>query len=121
MTRSGASLEPVVNVDADSRIASLLARWEQLKAQSTRPSVEELCRDSPELTDEIWRRIWMLDTAGRGSDTEAAESLTIAGGESSSRARAIDAPLAIGRYRIVGRLGAGACLTGSWRTTLRRR
>ena len=108
MTRSGTSLELLVNVDADSRIESLLARWEQLKAQGTRPSVEELCRDCPELTDEIRRRIWMLDTAGRGSDTEAAESLTTPGGESSSPASALDAPLTIGRYRIVGRLGAGA-------------
>jgi eukaryotic-like serine/threonine-protein kinase len=95
-------------VDADCRIESLLARWEQLKAQGTRPSVEELCRDCRELTDEIRRRIWMLDTAGRGSDTEAAESLTTSGGESTSPARALDAPLTIGRYRIVGRLGAGA-------------
>ena len=108
MTRSGTSLELLVNVDADTRIESLLARWEQLNAQGTRPAVEELCRDCPELADEIRRRTWMLNTVGGGSDTEAAESLTASGGESFSPARATGAPVTIGRYRIVGRLGAGA-------------
>src|SRR5262245_6625039 len=47
-------------MSADTRVDELLAQWEELRRQGRAPSVEELCRDSPELADELARRVQRL-------------------------------------------------------------
>ncbi len=44
----------------DDRIQELLERWDDLRQQGEELSVEELCRDCPELADEVRRRIEAL-------------------------------------------------------------
>jgi hypothetical protein len=106
--REGLLPDGRITVDTDPRIESLLARWDDLKAQGLLPSVEELCRDCPELVAELRRRIWVRDNAHFVSDTDATESLRASGDQPSSPSSTPEVPAAIGRYRVVDRLGAGA-------------
>ena len=45
---------------ADERLDALLLRWEELVEQGRPASPEELCRDCPELLDELSRRVRAL-------------------------------------------------------------
>jgi hypothetical protein len=46
---------------ADDRLTDLLLQWEELREQGRPVSAEELCRDCPELLDEVRRRLRFLD------------------------------------------------------------
>src|SRR5262245_9066680 len=48
-----------------SPVDELLRRWQDLCAQGPPPSAEELCRDRPELLDELRRRLVALETTTR--------------------------------------------------------
>jgi serine/threonine protein kinase/tetratricopeptide (TPR) repeat protein len=46
----------------DSRLPELLLRWEQLRAHGQEPIPEELCRDCPELVEELCKAVRVLQT-----------------------------------------------------------
>jgi tetratricopeptide (TPR) repeat protein len=56
-------------MSADPRVDDLLLCWEKLRQQGHTVSVEELCRDCPELIDEVRRRIEALDGVPRAAPT----------------------------------------------------
>jgi serine/threonine-protein kinase len=45
----------------DPRLSDLLVRWEELREQGQPAAVEELCRDFPELAEELRRRVRALE------------------------------------------------------------
>jgi len=95
-------------VETDPRIENLLVRWQELKDQGLEPSVEDVCRDCPELTAELRECVRAIDNVHQISDTELTGSFRRAGGEASSDSSAVPIPAAIGRYRVQTRLGEGA-------------
>src|SRR5262249_43343835 len=54
---------------ASDRVEDLLLRWEELSERGEPGTPEELCRDCPELLDELRRRIRVLQTLNRALDT----------------------------------------------------
>ncbi len=48
-------------MSSDHRLTELLIRWEELQEQGQAASVDELCRDCPELADELRRRVRILE------------------------------------------------------------
>ena len=61
----------------DSRVTELLIDWDEARARGENISIDELCRDCPELADEVAERIEALramqsalDTATDGTDTD---------------------------------------------------
>jgi serine/threonine-protein kinase len=61
-------------------VSELLLRWEELRARGQPPSAEELCRDRPELVDEVRRHIRALEAvyrvpAGRSGQAETLAAL----------------------------------------------
>jgi eukaryotic-like serine/threonine-protein kinase len=97
-------------VAADPRVENLLVSWQELEDQGRKASVEELCRDCPELAGELRRCIQAIDDARRVqiSETELTGSFRRAGGQASSTPSAVAVPAAIDRYRVLSRLGEGA-------------
>jgi serine/threonine protein kinase len=94
-------------VATDARIERLLIRWQEQKDQGLDPSAEEICRDCPELIDELRRCIREIDNVQQVSDTEATALFRRPGGQVSSAPSSVSMPAAIGRYRVLGRLGEG--------------
>ncbi len=47
------------SADTDDQFHDILDRWEDLRQQGQEPSVEELCRDAPYLTERVrdWVRV----------------------------------------------------------------
>ncbi len=95
-------------VGTDPRIENLLVRWQELKDQGLEPSVEELCRDCPELTSELRRCVRASENVHQISDTELIGSPQSAGGQGSDAPSAVPIPTVIDRYRVQSRLGEGA-------------
>jgi serine/threonine protein kinase/formylglycine-generating enzyme required for sulfatase activity len=97
-------------VAADPRVENLLVRWQELEDQGREASVEELCRDCPELAGELRRCIQAIHDARRVqiSYTELTGSFRSAEGRASSTPSADPLPAAIGRYRVLSRIGEGA-------------
>lgn len=76
----------------DDRLSELLLRWEESRDEGRPISVEELCRDCPELFDELKRRIAVLDSVN------AVLASTPDGGDPISHARqSSDAAAELGR------------------------
>jgi len=94
-------------VESDGRIQSLFVRWQELKERGLEPSVEELCRDCPELIAELRRFIEAAENARRVFDADLTGSFRGPGGEATSAPSAVVTPAAIGRYRVLGLLGQG--------------
>ncbi len=97
-------------MDADDRIDELLDRWEELKAAGTQVTPEELCRDCPELLEEVRRNIralqWVPDRVRPGEDQS--EMLTFSSQDSEGRKiEHSPVPTTLGRYRLESPLGAG--------------
>src|SRR6516162_722359 len=55
----------------DDRLMDLLLRWEELREQGRLVSAEELCRDCPELLDEVRRRLRFLGAVRADAEPEA--------------------------------------------------
>lgn len=83
-------------MSVEERIEDLILRWQQLQNQGRSVTPEQLCRDCPELLDELRRRIQSL-TAAIDSERTVAE-----GGELSPlSARTVPG------YELLGELGRG--------------
>jgi serine/threonine protein kinase len=87
------------------RIRELLLRWDVLREQGQHVSAEELCRDCPDLVDEVRRRIAVLEVMYRipnGAD------LTGVTRHEASAAGAGGAPLPqVAGHEMLGVLGSG--------------
>jgi WD40 repeat protein len=89
----------------ESRIEDLLSRWEQLKRAGQTVSPEELCRDCPELLEEVRRRVGVLeyfDQQAPSSTTDDKQSEDRP--EPAGRA---PLPASLGRYRLEELRGEG--------------
>lgn len=85
----------------DFRIADLLLRWEQLRAQGDAVAPEELCRDCPDLLDEFIKGMRALQTIHTLHGTPQ---------ESAGPAPLLTAPAglpAVRDYQVLGELGHG--------------
>jgi serine/threonine-protein kinase len=58
-------------------IDEILLRWDELREEGSAPSAEALCRDCPELRDEVSRRIAMLEAMYRVPNGSAIRADTI--------------------------------------------
>ncbi len=99
-------------MSVDERLEDLLLRWEELQEQGQLVTPEELCRDCPELLDELRRRIQELqtlnpalaaaDAAPTGAETtDMVQTIVEDSGSALRRARAVPG------YEILGELGRG--------------
>lgn len=86
----------------DSRIQELLTIWEEA---ATKPSAEELCRNCPELLDEMRRHLVNLGAADQIMAREPNAGAGERAGGSPSSAPVV--PGQIGDYEILGLLGQG--------------
>src|SRR5215472_14202738 len=95
----------------DDRLVELLLRWEELRDQGQLISAEELCRDCPELLEEVRRRLKnfpiMAPIGGPNAETRnivpPASLQTVSGNEANQAAQGRTIP----GYEIVGELGRG--------------
>jgi|GEM_PF-5371120 len=92
----------------DTRLHELLERWHMLREQGQVLSPEDLCRDCPELLDEISRRLPTLEGGVLSGNAEASAALTAtqpaaaeANGEVPPFARLVEG------YTLVAELGRG--------------
>src|SRR5262249_56418266 len=96
----------------DDRLMDLLLQWEELREQGWLVSAEELCRDCPELLDEVRRRLRFLDgvrpegepEAGPTRVLDAAASLQTVSGDQPAGSRG---GATVPGYEILGALGRG--------------
>src|SRR6516164_9728889 len=97
---------------ADDRLMDLLLQWEELREQGRLVSAEELCRDCPELLDEVRRRLRFLGAvqpeaepgAGATKILDAPVSLqTVSGDQPAGPGGGAPLP----GYEVLGELGRG--------------
>jgi WD40 repeat protein/predicted Ser/Thr protein kinase len=99
-------------MSVEERLADLLLRWDELKEEGQPITPEELCRDCPELLDELRRHIEALqslnpalaaaDNPATGAETTAlAHTIVEDSGSALRRARSVPG------YEILGELGRG--------------
>lgn len=89
----------------DPQIADLLLRWEQLRAQGQIVTPAELCRDCPDLIDDLVDGLRSLQTTFHTLHGTPQEPI---GSATSAQARPVLAGLpAIGDYQVLGELGHG--------------
>jgi hypothetical protein len=93
--------------DTDDQFHDLLDRWEDLRDQGKEPSVEELCRDAPYLTERVrdWVRVlrtsdWMCRRADEVADETIGEAGTLTAEEK-------DKHRTLGEYALLDELGSG--------------
>lgn len=80
----------------EDRLADLLVRWEERREQGQEVSAQELCRDCPELAQELDRRITALKaTAWLDKPIPAATTFQDRRGDPPATARTL-----AGRYRL---------------------
>ncbi len=89
-------------MSADPRLTDLVSRWERLRGEGATASVESLCRDCPELADQLREQILALE----GTDACTAPN-TPCGASSPPQVRSDPLPAKLGRYSVEARLGAG--------------
>src|SRR3989304_466289 len=93
-------------MSGNSRLEELLDRWEDLRKLRHTVSPEELCRESPELLDELRQRIQDLESIDAFITTqdhqENHHSTPNKGGRSP-----VQLPYEFGRYRILKSIGRG--------------
>src|SRR5438067_276594 len=89
-----------------AQIDALVVRYEELQAQNTPVSAEELCREHPELLDELKRQLRVLESMNAllGEDSSAALSPTASrdmAGTSASGTTPSEALSTGSRYRVL--------------------
>jgi serine/threonine protein kinase len=84
-------------------VSELLLRWEELRAEGRVVSAEELCRDQPEVIDEVRRHIRALEAVYRIPRGASVSSQTPVLPPGLSEPRAVQVP----GYAILGELGRG--------------
>jgi serine/threonine protein kinase len=92
---------------ADDQFRDLLDRWEELREQGQDPSVEELCRGAPHLTERLreWTRVlrmsdWMCQPADKVADETFGEAGVLTAAEK-------DRHRTLGEYDLLEELGGG--------------
>src|SRR4051812_3161109 len=103
----------------DARVGQLVERWQSLQARGEDTSVEDLCRDCPELLDDLRRALHEPSDAGSEVDT-ARTSMPEAGAEAIASGDATEGlfdffdpprgPGEIGRlgpYQVIRLIGSG--------------
>src|SRR5262245_47648371 len=92
---------------SSDRIDDLLLLWEELSERSEPVTPEGLCRDCPELLDELRRRVRALQALssalGSPSTAGAAATSDVAPGAAPAEPRPTNVP----GYEILGELGRG--------------
>ena len=90
---------------SESDVSVLLLRWRELARQGPPPAPEEICKDSPELLDELKRRIAAVQSMERIMGV-VGESATIAGPTTNGSSPPLECP-AVPGYEMLGVLGQG--------------
>src|SRR5262245_38900221 len=85
----------------DPRVSELLERWQELRAQGTDPTAEELCRTCPELTERVRQGIKALRAFDSLAD--APNRSTVTDGSRHERTP----PPAVAGFEILDVLGEG--------------
>ena len=99
-------------MSVDHRLMDLLLQWEELREQGRLVSAEELCRDCPELLDEVRRRLRFLG-AVRPEGEPGAAATKILDAPASLQTVSGDQPAGsrggatVPGYEILGELGRG--------------
>jgi len=85
----------------------LLDRWEELRDAGQEPDIDELCRDSPQLAEQLreWTRVLKLSDWLRAPADEAAAD-TFGGGQTQAGVD-LERHRVIGEYLLLEELGAG--------------
>ncbi len=87
----------------DPRLADLLLRWEQLRVQGQVITPEEMCRDCPDLTEQLLDRMTALQTSHSLHSTPDERGANQTG---PNQANALGLPV-VGNYQILSELGQG--------------
>ena len=94
-------------MERDDKFDELLDRWEELREAGTPVSPEELCRDCPELLDDVRRQVeamlWVPLPAGPDGNLLSFSSHDAAG----RKVPQPPVPTTLGRYRLESPIGAG--------------
>ena len=93
----------------DSRLLDLLERWESLCDQGKLVPPEELCRDCPDLLEEVKRRIddLLALKAKLNTNVEAGASSAVPWPDAEVAARSLEGCPRVPGYEILGVLGRG--------------
>ena len=86
----------------DPRLADLLLRWEQHRVQGQAITPQEMCRDCPELTEQLVDRMSALQTSHSLHSTPDERGSHLTG----TQANAVGLPV-VGDYQILSELGRG--------------
>jgi serine/threonine-protein kinase len=103
-------------MSVDQRVLDLVLRYEELASQGQPLTPEELCRDCPELLDELRRRLASLGAINPLLDTEPNAPASSPGSPAAGPAEAVppadgpsnpDLPGLVGRYQVQGEIARG--------------
>src|SRR4051812_15896654 len=95
---------------ADQRLSDLLLRWEELQEKGQPASVQELCRDAPQLLDELRRCVDVLqkmDPALRGTVAAGTVNENAAASKTGPGGASLLSQAGVPGYEILGELGRG--------------
>src|SRR5262249_35363577 len=96
---------PEAAMTGASRIPELLSRWGRVKGLDPPVSLEELCRDYPELLEEVRRQAQALEIL---KPYLTATVMPPVEGTTGVSERVMAAPVTLGRYRLESVIGEGA-------------
>lgn len=90
---------------SEAQVSELLLRWEEMREQGKSVSVEELCREAPDLVVEVKRRIKVLQELDPMLATRPTLEMQREGGNANEQA--VKTPVGIPGYEILDELGRG--------------